>query len=237
MRDRAVPGRCEGRHHLRAGGLPRYGADRAATGRGHRRLRSARGQGVVPLADRFGRHGHPGTPPPTSPRQLRAGFVEPAPQCVGGRHSVRDRAFLATLAEDADNSARGVDVVDVEGTEFADADAGRVEQFHDRQVTQADRAAVVRRHGRRVEHGTRVGLPQHSRQALVRPRTRQQRARIRADPSGSLRPGGEDTRGGGAARHRAACLPEALLLGQPRPQPSDIQAFKIIVTKTNQMFE
>ena len=56
-----------------------------------------------------------------------------------GRDAVGDAALLAALAEDPQQPAAAVDVVDVEADELADPDAAGVEQLEHDRVAQADR--------------------------------------------------------------------------------------------------
>src|SRR6266851_178168 len=55
------------------------------------------------------------------------------------RNADRHDALLAALSEHPDGPAALVDVIDVQAAQFADPDAGCVEEFHDRRVAELDR--------------------------------------------------------------------------------------------------
>src|SRR5688572_22132961 len=74
--------------------------------------------------------------------QLRPRPVDPRPYRDRGRRAVGHRSFLAPLAEDADDPTLAVEVVEVEPGQLANSDAGRVEQFEDRKVTQSHHAVI-----------------------------------------------------------------------------------------------
>ena len=76
-------------------------------------------------------------------REGWAALLEPGPDCSGGRHSERDHALLAPLAEHPDTAAVEVDVVDVQTHQLADADATGVEKLERGAVSQVHRVAVV----------------------------------------------------------------------------------------------
>ena len=126
-RARGSPGPRAGRRRLRAGGWRRCAAARAARGRvrpGPRR--SAHGRECEPRADRSGRRAARGTGRRHFDRARERGTAAVAP-CIQrslGRQPERDGALLAALAEDSDHPAFGIDVVDVEGAQLTDADAG-----------------------------------------------------------------------------------------------------------------
>jgi hypothetical protein len=153
------------------------------------------------------------------------------------RRAVRYRPLLPTLAEDPNDPSVPIEIVDVETAQLADPDAGCIEQLHDRRIANGHGTTVVGGDSRLIEHGTRVGLSQHTRKRTVRFRAAEQRSGIGRHPTSSMCPGSEHPCRGRPPGHRAASFPEAVLLRQPRTQYSNIQPGEAIATVSLQVEE
>ncbi len=69
---------------------------------------------------------------------------QPRRERLGRRLAERRGALFVALAQDAHQSMPGVDVVEVQAAQFADADAGGIEQLDDQPVPQGQRITLLR---------------------------------------------------------------------------------------------
>ena len=148
-RGRGSPARCAGPRRPRAGAWPRYGAGRAAPASGTdpaaailacTTRRAVRGSRRPPRAPRYS----------AAPDRSVASSGRPASchrrTAAAAGMPIGHHPLLAALAQNAHGPAPVVDVADIEPAQFADPDAGRVEEFHDRacHATRARPRAVPR---------------------------------------------------------------------------------------------
>jgi hypothetical protein len=139
-----------------------------------------------------------------------------AHSCPSG-HSEGHTALLVALADDPQDVAGEVDVIDVEPDELTDADAGGVEKFQCGAVAEVHRVVVVGGHLCDVEQGSRRSLGQNGRQRAMPAGSSEPERRVGGDPPGPLEPAEEGPQRGGGAGDRG---PGGAPAGQhPEPGP------------------
>ncbi len=164
--------------------------------------------------------------------QRGSSVLQPAVQCRFCGQAVWHRPLLVPLAENTKQSSIGIDRLDVQPTQLADANSGGVQQFHDESVSQGERLLLLRTAFRRIHCVEGLALTQHRRQRPASGWSRQTCARVDGNASGLREPRSETTRRRSPSSYRRACRSHGVLGGQPRAHDSKVEAVEICILRT-----
>ena len=156
--------------------------------------------------------------PALRPDEPRATAGEPLGHGLTSRDAERNATLLVALADDPQDIAGQVDVVDVEPDEFTDPDAGRVEQFESSAVAQVDRVVVIGCHLGDFEQGGGRTLGENRWQGPVPARRGEAQRGVGGDATGALEPAEERAQRRGGAGDAGAGRASAREHSEPRAQ-------------------
>ena len=171
-----------------------------------------------------------------SPRPIRSqcgsSVLQPPVQCRFCGQAVGHRSLLVSLAEHTQQASIGVDRLDVQSTQLADANSGGVQQLHDEPVPQGERLLLLRTAFRRIHCIDCLTLTQHRRQRAASRWSCQTCTGVDGNASCLREPRRETARRRRPSSYRRPGRSHGILGSQPRAHDSKVEVIEICSRRT-----